>query len=52
MLELSRDCERQAFPAGLVDYGEDTEPAPIMRAALDEVVGPYMPRILRPQADA
>jgi hypothetical protein len=32
MLELTRHDERQAFPTGLVDDGEDPELAPIMRA--------------------
>jgi hypothetical protein len=38
MLELTRHDECQAFPAGLVDDGEDPELAPIMRPALDKVV--------------
>jgi hypothetical protein len=52
MLELSRNDEHQAFPAGLIDDGQDAELAPIMGATLAEVVSPYMPRILRPQVDA
>ena len=52
MFELSRNDKRQTFPAGLVDDRQDAELAAVMRAPLDEVVGPHMPRILRPQADA
>lgn len=52
MLELTRHHERQAFPAGLVDDGEDPELAPIMRPALDKAVGPHVPRIFRPEPDA
>ena len=52
MPELPRNDERQAFPASLVDDGQDTELATVMRAPFDEVVSPYMPRILGPQADA
>ncbi len=52
VLELTRNDERQAFPAGLVDEREDTELAAIMRPPLDEIVGPDMSRILRQQADA
>jgi hypothetical protein len=36
----------------IVDDREAAELAAVMRAPLDEVVGPHMPRILRPQADA
>jgi len=47
MLELARHNERQSFPAGLVDDGQDPELVTIMRPAFDEVISPYMPRILR-----
>ncbi len=45
VLELTRNDERQAFPAGLVDDREDAELAAIMRPPLDEIVGPDMSRI-------
>ena len=51
MLELPRDDERQALPAGLVDDRQNAELAPVMRAPFDEVVGPYMTWIFGPQAD-
>ncbi len=51
MLELQCNDERQTFPAGLVNDGQDAELAPVMRAPLDEVVGPHMSRIFRPQTD-
>ena len=47
MFELARNDERQAFPAGLVDDGQDPELATVMGASLDKVISPYMPRILR-----
>ena len=46
--ELACNDERQALPTGLVDDGQNTELAAIVRAPFDEVVGPHMPRILRP----
>jgi len=52
VVQPARDDERKAFPAGLVDDGKDAELAPVVGAALDEVVGPDMPWILRPQPDA
>ena len=47
MFELACDDERQAFPAGLVDDGQDPELATVVGARFDEVISPYMPRILR-----
>ena len=42
MLELTRNNERKAFSAGLVDDGEDPELAPVVGASFDEVVRPHM----------
>ncbi len=50
-LELARDRQRQAFPARLVDDRQDPVFAPIMGAALDEVVGPDMAGIFRSEPD-
>ncbi len=50
--EPTRDHESQAFPAGLVEDRQDPELPAVMGAAFDEVIGPDMPRILRPQPDA
>ncbi len=50
--ELACNDERQAFPAGLIDDGQDPELAALMRAPFDKVIGPDMPRIFGPQADA
>ena len=44
--------QRQAFPAGLVDDGQDAELTAIMRPPFDKVVGPHMAGIFRPQPDA
>lgn len=44
--------ERQTFPASIIKDGQDAELAPIMGATFDEAVGPHMPWILRPQANA
>ena len=52
MTESTRDHERQALPAGLVDDRQDPELPAIMDALLNEVIGPGMSRILRPQMDA
>ena len=52
MFELPCHDQRQAFPAGLVDDGQDAELATIMRAAFDEVVSPYVPGVFRAQPDA
>ena len=52
MPQLTCHDKRQAFPASLIDNGQDAELAVIVRAPLDEVVSPHMPWILRPQADA
>lgn len=47
MLELTRNRQRQEFPAGLVDNGQDAELAAIMRASFDIVVGPrHVPDVL------
>lgn len=51
MLELPRNYQRQALPAGLIDDGQDAELAAIMRPPFDKVISPYMPWIFRPQAD-
>jgi hypothetical protein len=40
MAELPCNDGREAFPAGLVDDGQDTELATLMRAPCDEVVSP------------
>src|SRR5690606_1216964 len=45
--ELACDRQRQALPARLVDDRQDPVFAPIMSAALDEVVGPDMAGIFR-----
>src|SRR3546814_2607245 len=50
--ELACDDQRQALAAGFVDDGKDAELAPVVGAFLDEVIGPDVPRILRPQPDA
>lgn len=42
MLELPRDDQPHALPAGLVDDRQNAELAPIRRAPFDEAVGPYM----------
>lgn len=52
MPELARHDERQAFPTCLGDNGQDAELLAVMRAAFDEVVGPYMAGIFRTQPDA
>ena len=52
MVEPARNHQCQVFPAGLVDNGQDAELAPVVGPPLDEVVCPYMPRILRSQPDA
>jgi hypothetical protein len=45
VVEPASHDQRQAFPARLVDDGEDPELAPVMGARLDKVVGPYVSRI-------
>src|SRR3546814_20458986 len=50
--ELACDDQRQALAAGFVDDGKDAELSPVVGAFLDEVIGPAVPRILRPQPDA
>jgi len=51
-IELAIDPDRQAFAGELVEDVEHAEFASIMGAILDEVVGPDMVRIFRPQTDA
>ena len=51
-LELAVDPDRQAFAGELVDDVEHAELAAVMGAVLDEVVGPDMVGMLRPQPDA
>jgi hypothetical protein len=51
-LELAGDTDRQAFMSELVEHVEHPIPASIVGAVLDEVVGPDMIAVLRPQADA
>ena len=50
--ELAGDTDRQAFVGELVDDVEHPIPASIVGAVLDEVVGPDMIAVLRPQPDA
>ena len=52
VLELAGDDQCETFPTGFVDDGEDAELPTIMGAALNEVIGPDMPRIFRAQPDA
>ena len=49
--EPSRDRQGQALPADLVDDRQDPELAAVVGPSLDEVVGPYVAGILRPQPD-
>jgi len=51
-LELAGDTDRQAFMAELVEHVEHPVPASIVGAILDEVIGPHMIALLRPQPDA
>ncbi len=51
-LELAIDTDRQALVRELVDHVEHAVLAAIMRAVLDEVVGPDVVGMLGPQADA
>src|SRR5258707_7735895 len=51
-LELAGGTDRQAFMAELVEHVEHPIPASVMGAVLNEVVGPDMIAVLRPQADA
>src|SRR6516225_12394927 len=50
-LELAGDTDRQAFMAELVEYVEHPVLATIVGAILDEVIGPHMIALLRPQQD-
>ena len=49
---LTHDTDRQAFMAELVEHVEHPILASVMGAVLDEVVGPDMIALLRPQPDA
>jgi hypothetical protein len=51
-LELAGDTDRQAFMAELVEHVEHPVPASIVGAILDEVIGPDMIALLRPQRNA
>jgi len=51
-LELAAHPDREAFPGELVDHVQHAELASVVRARLDEVVGPDMVRPLRPQPHA
>jgi hypothetical protein len=50
--ELAGDTDRQAFVGELVEHVEHPILASIVGAVLDEVVGPDMIAVLRPQPDA
>jgi len=52
VFELAGHDQGEAFAAGLIDDRQDAELAAIMGPALDEVVCPDVPRILRAQPDA
>jgi len=51
VFELPRYDQGEAFTAGLIDDRQDAELAAIMRSALNKVVCPDVPRILRPQPE-
>ena len=51
-LELAVDPDRQALMGELIDDVEHAVLAPVMRAVLDEVVGPDVIGLLGPQTDA
>ena len=51
-IQLPVDPDRQALPGELVDHVEHTELPPVVRPALDEVVGPDVVRALGPKTDA
>src|SRR5262249_50931626 len=51
-LELAGDTDRQTFVGELVEHVEHPVLATIVRAILDEVIGPDMIALLRPQPDA
>ena len=46
------DTDRQTFPAELIDQGHQPELAAVTGLGLDEVVGPDMVAVFRPQPDA
>ena len=49
---LPRHADRQAFVRELVDHVEHAILPSVVRAILDEVVGPHVIAMLRPQPDA
>jgi hypothetical protein len=51
-LELAGDTDRQTFVGELVEHVEHPILAPIVGAVLDEVIGPDMIALLRPQPNA
>ena len=51
-LSLRLDPDRQAFAGELVDDVEHAELPSVVGAVLDEVVGPDVVAVLRPQPDA
>src|SRR6476620_5625045 len=51
-VQLARDPDRQSFVGELVDDVEHPEPPPVAGALLDEVIGPHMITMHRPQPDA
>ncbi len=51
-IELPVDPDRQALSGEFVDDVEHSELPPVVRPALDEVVGPDVVRPLRPETDA
>ena len=51
-VQLARDPDRQSFVGELVDDVEHPEPPPVVGALLDEVIGPHMITMHRPQPDA
>jgi hypothetical protein len=50
-LELAGDTDRQTFVGELVEHVEHSVLATIVGAILDEVIGPDMIALLRPQPD-
>ena len=51
-VQLAVDPDRQALAGELVDDVEHAELPPVVGPVLDEVVGPDVVRVLRPQTDA
>ena len=52
MLELASDDHGETLSARFIDDRQDAELAAVVRAALDKVIGPDVPRIFRTQPDA